>query len=84
VGLYLLYLGLPRVMKCPQEKAMGYTAVVVLSAIVLTVVTGAIGGGSASSVTDASPDTSLARMARRVGSASVAKVASRRPCAVCE
>jgi hypothetical protein len=43
-GLYLLYLGLPRVMKCPQEKAMGYTAVVVVCAIVLTVVTGAIGG----------------------------------------
>lgn len=43
-GLYLLYLGLPRVMKCPQDKAIGYTAVVVVCAIVLTVVTGAIGG----------------------------------------
>jgi hypothetical protein len=43
-GLYLLYLGLPRVMKCPQDKAIGYTAVVVVCAIVLTVITGAIGG----------------------------------------
>jgi hypothetical protein len=43
-GLYLLYLGLPRVMKCPQDKAVGYTVVVVVCAIVLTVVTGAIGG----------------------------------------
>jgi hypothetical protein len=54
-GLYLLYLGLPRLMKCPQEKAVGYTAVVVICAIVVSVVvaslgaavigTGAIGAG---------------------------------------
>jgi hypothetical protein len=43
-GLYLLYLGLPPLMKCPPDKAMGYTAVVVICAIVLTLVTGAIGG----------------------------------------
>ena len=47
-ALYLLYLGLPRLMKCPQDKAMGYTVVVVLCAIVMgvviTVVMGAIGG----------------------------------------
>jgi Yip1-like protein len=43
-GLYLLYLGLPRLMKCPQEKAVGYTAVVVIAAIVVSVVTAAIGG----------------------------------------
>jgi MFS family permease len=43
-GLYLLYLGLPALMKCPPDKAVGYTVVVVLCAIVLTVVTGAIGG----------------------------------------
>src|SRR5450759_243143 len=24
-GLYLLYLGLPRLMKCPEDKAIGYT-----------------------------------------------------------
>jgi hypothetical protein len=43
-GLYLLYLGLQRVMKCPQDKAIGYTAVVVVCAIVLAVVVSAIGG----------------------------------------
>jgi hypothetical protein len=43
-GLYLLYLGLPHLMKCPKDKAMGYTAVVVVCAIVLTAVTGVIGG----------------------------------------
>jgi len=46
-GLYLLYLGLPRLMKCPQEKAAGYTVVVVVCAIVLSVVIGALGAGIA-------------------------------------
>jgi hypothetical protein len=41
-GLYLLYLGLPVVMKAPKEKAVGYTVVVVLVAIVLFVVIGLI------------------------------------------
>lgn len=40
-GLYLLYLGLPQLMKAPQEKAIGYTAVVVIAAIVVMVVIGA-------------------------------------------
>ncbi len=39
-SLYLLYLGLPIVMKAPNEKALGYTAVVVIAAIVLYVVIG--------------------------------------------
>lgn len=43
-ALYLLYLGLPRLMKCPEEKAIGYTVVVVLCAIVLSVIVNAIGG----------------------------------------
>jgi hypothetical protein len=43
-GLYLLYLGLPILMKAPKEKAVGYTAVVVICAIVLGVVLGAISG----------------------------------------
>ena len=43
-GLYLLYLGLPRLMKCPPDKAAGYTAVVVVCAIVMTLVIGAVGG----------------------------------------
>ena len=42
-GLYLLFLGLPRLMKCPEDKALGYTAVVVVCAIVLSVVVGSIG-----------------------------------------
>jgi hypothetical protein len=42
-GLYLLYLGLPRLMKCPQEKAIAYAAVVVVCAIVLSVIVGALG-----------------------------------------
>lgn len=37
-GLYLLYLGLPVLMKAPQEKAVGYTVVVVVAAIVVMVV----------------------------------------------
>ena len=34
-SIYLLYLGLPHTMKCPPEKAAGYTAVSVIIAIVL-------------------------------------------------
>lgn len=36
-GLYLLFLGLPVLMKCPEDKAIGYTVVVVICAIVLSV-----------------------------------------------
>jgi hypothetical protein len=43
-GLYLLYLGLPRLMKCPEDKAIGYTVVVVICAIVLSVVISLVGG----------------------------------------
>jgi hypothetical protein len=41
-SLYLLYLGLPTLMKAPKEKAMGYTVVVILSAIVIFVIIGTI------------------------------------------
>ena len=44
-SLYLLYLGLPRLMKAPEEKALGYTAVVVLIAIVLGLVVGVASAG---------------------------------------
>ena len=37
-GLFLLYLGLPVLMRCPQDKSVGYTVVVVLCAIVMAVV----------------------------------------------
>ena len=42
-ALYLLYLGLPRVMRAPQEKAVPYTVVVIVAAIVLWLVLSAIG-----------------------------------------
>jgi hypothetical protein len=41
-GLYLLYLGLPVLMKSPVDKAVGYTAVVVICAIIVAVVLGVI------------------------------------------
>lgn len=41
-SLYLLYLGLPRLMKCPQEKALGYTIVAVLCFIVVFIVIGSV------------------------------------------
>ena len=40
--LYLLYLGLPVLMKSPPERSLGYTVAVVIAAIVLFVVVGAI------------------------------------------
>ncbi len=43
-SLYLLYLGLPILMKAPKEKALGYTVVVVLAAIVLFMVIGLLAG----------------------------------------
>ena len=39
-GLYLLYVGLPVLMRCPKEKSVGYTIVLVLCAIVVSVVIG--------------------------------------------
>ncbi len=41
-SIYLVYLGLPALMKCPKEKAAGYTAVVIIIGIVAGVVIGAI------------------------------------------
>jgi hypothetical protein len=43
-SLYLLYLGLPVLMKTPREKAMGYTVVVIVAAIILWMIVGAIAG----------------------------------------
>ena len=49
-GIYLLYLGLPRLMKSPQDKALPYTGVVIVCAIVVGIITATIGtlfvGGS--------------------------------------
>jgi hypothetical protein len=33
-GIYLIYIGLPVLMKCPPDKALAYTAVVVVCAII--------------------------------------------------
>ena len=43
-SLYLLYLGLPVLMKTPREKALGYTVVVIIAAIVLSLIISAIAG----------------------------------------
>lgn len=44
-AIYLLYLGLPYTMKCPPEKAGGYTAVSIIIAIVLSWIIALIVGG---------------------------------------
>jgi hypothetical protein len=41
-SLYLLYLGMPILMKSPKDKAVGYTVVVVLVGIVLFMITEAV------------------------------------------
>jgi hypothetical protein len=43
-SFYLLYLGIPLLMKAPRERAMTYTVVVVLAAVVLFMLIGIIGG----------------------------------------
>jgi len=43
-GMYILYLGLPRLMKAPEDKALGYTAVVIVCAVVISVVVAMVGG----------------------------------------
>ncbi|HEX4179833.1 MAG TPA: Yip1 family protein [Caulobacteraceae bacterium] len=47
-GLYILYLGLPKLMRVPQDKGLGYTVVTIIVAavlfIIVSVVTGAVGG----------------------------------------
>ena len=65
-SIYLLYLGLPHTMKCPPDKAAGYTAVSVIIAIVLgwiiSIVIGsvfavaALGGGAMSGMNITSSD----------------------------
>jgi hypothetical protein len=41
-GLYLLYLGLPAVMGTPKDKSFVYTVVIVVVAIVVSIVSGAV------------------------------------------
>jgi hypothetical protein len=37
-GFYLLWIGLPALMKSPEQRALGYTAAVIVCAIVITIV----------------------------------------------
>ena len=41
-SVYLMYLGLQAVMKCPEDKAAGYTAVVVIIYIVAAIIVGTV------------------------------------------
>ncbi len=43
-SIYLLYLGLPVIMKCPAEKSLGYTAVSIIIAIIISFVVSSIVG----------------------------------------
>ncbi len=43
-SIYLIYLGLPVLMKCPPDKAAGYTAVVIIIGIVAMVIVGMVTG----------------------------------------
>ena len=54
-SLYLLYLGLPLLMRAPPDKAIGYTIVTILAALVLSVVVGAITARVGGMLTPAAP-----------------------------
>ena len=43
-SLYLIYLGLPYLMECPSEKALGYTVTIIIAVIVIYVLIGVITG----------------------------------------
>ncbi len=54
VGLYsfyLLYLGVPKMMKAPEDKALGYTAVSVILGIIVYFVVALVAGGVVASAT---------------------------------
>jgi hypothetical protein len=85
-GLYLLYLGLPVLMRNPKDKSVGYTVVLVICAVVLSVLVttlsacaiagigvvgiGALGGRSGASDTVASKADSSAVLANIFGAKS--------------
>jgi len=50
-SLYLLYTGLPRLMKAPEDKAVAYTAVSIVVAVVVYLVIAAVVGALAGAVT---------------------------------
>lgn len=71
-SLYLLYVGLPVLMRNPPERSLAYTVVVVVAAIVLSIVIGAVGSiftpssrgmwGGAESATAVAVDTPKGRV----------------------
>jgi hypothetical protein len=54
-SLYLLYLGLPVLMNSPREKSVGYTAAVIVAAIVIFVIIGIVSRAFISFPTPAVP-----------------------------
>ncbi|MFP8777874.1 Yip1 family protein [Hydrogenophaga sp. RWCD_12] len=59
-SIYLLYTGIPVLMKAPQEKALGYTAVLIVCGIVAGLIMGAVsamfsGGGPGMSIGSSEP-----------------------------
>ena len=68
--LYLLYLGLPVLMKSPPERSLGYTASVVIAAIVIFVVIGVISAsfvGLPMAVTQSSEEQQAAKQLEQMG-----------------
>lgn len=67
-ALYVLYLGLPKLMKAPQEKAIGYTITIVICSIIISVVIGAAaamvgaGGYGAAVKSEPSADATLQQL----------------------
>lgn len=62
-SIYLIFTGLPVLMKCPQEKAVPYTAVLIVCGIVAMVILGALsalftGGGGRGMMMGAGPGSS--------------------------
>jgi hypothetical protein len=43
-SLYLLFLGLPALMKSPQDKTLAYTVVVIIAGLIIFAIIGAVGG----------------------------------------
>ncbi len=68
--LYLLYLGLPVLMKSPPERSLGYTVTVVIAAIVLFAIIGAISAsfvGFPMPVTQSSEEPRAAKQLDQIG-----------------
>jgi Yip1 domain len=74
-GIYILYLGLPLMMHSKPDKAVGYTASVVICTLVAGLILGAVfgalgmGRSAAFSGFNSSPEQSRAESARTVGNA---------------